>query len=87
MPATSKRIADLEGKLETVAPPRLTPSQQLAAERYAILLIKGRKIPKTLQRQIEKLPVEEVTPAIQQLIDEVMGVNGDGKNGNRLHRK
>ena len=87
MAALERRVADLEKKIGWFPTTGRTPSQRLAAERYAILLIKGRKIPKTLQRQIEKLPVEEVSPAIQQLIDEVMGVNGDGKNGNRLHRK
>ena len=46
-----------------------TPSQRLAAERYAILLVKGRKIPKTLQKQIAGLPAEELSPSMHRQIE------------------
>ena len=80
MVATSKRIADLERKLAGIPTPSgRTPSQRLAAERYAKLLIKGRPIPKTLQKQIARLPPEEIGPGVQGMIDATMGNGGNGE--------
>jgi len=80
MAAIERRVQELEQKIGYFPTTGRKPSQRLAAERYAILLIKGRAIPKTLQKQVGKLPPEPPPSlAIQQLIDDVMGGNGDGK--------
>ena len=70
MKAFERRVKDLEKGMSQLPPPGgRTVSQQLTAERYVILMIQGRKIPKTLQKQHARLPLEEVTPAVLALID------------------
>jgi len=76
--AREKRLSDLEVRLEAVEPPRLTPKQQLTAQRYASLLIQGKKIPKILRQQVRKLPPEPPPSlAMEDLFRQVME-DGDG---------
>ena len=80
MAPIERRVKDLEKKIGWFPTTGRTVSQRLAAERCAILLIRGKTVPKTLQRQAKRLPVEEVSPAIQRMIDAVSErVNGNGK--------
>jgi hypothetical protein len=57
----------------------LTPSQQQTADRYVQCLVRQREIPPRLKKEFQKIPKEEeISPALQNIVDDVMGRNGTG---------
>ena len=80
MAALERRVVELEKKMCRI-PERSgrTASERLTADRCAKLLVRGKTVPKTLRRQVDRLPLEEISPAIQAMIDATMGNGGNGE--------